>query len=110
MSKDEKREGVMRARDVRRIDQDPERLTGKSKQKNTKRWCKGKVGREHKPALVLRSMWGHRTCDPTSTSRWFGCYHQEVCGYCGKVLRWSIPRKECPQHPDNRIARKGDVA
>lgn len=64
--------------------------------KDTRRWCKGKVGQEHQPAVEVRR---DGECHPMSWWRnrgsyWF-CYHQEVCVRCRKVLRLGLSRKEC---------------
>lgn len=73
------------------------------KKKNTKKWCKGKVGREHKPVVEMNNKYGRRQCGP---SRWIGanrwlCFHHVVCKNCKKELRF-VP-KVCP---DNRTDRK----
>jgi hypothetical protein len=84
--------------------EDQEILPHKSR-KNTRRWCKGKVGREHSPVVQhqkerngWRKAW---TCGPRkwgiSAGRW-GCWHEEVCTTCGKVLRWTLG-DECPDRP-----------
>lgn len=96
MSKEDKREGIPPVSARRRIDQDPERTRGKSK-KDTKRWCRGKEGKEHTLAIEMNPMWMSlgRTCQ--QAERWFnGCYHEELCTTCGKVTRWAIPFNECP--------------
>lgn len=49
-----------------------------STKKNTKKWCKGKVGREHKPQC--RS-------DPRYPASW----RHLVCTECGKQLDWYYP-------------------
>lgn len=63
--------------------------------KSTRRWCKGKVGREHTKLIELDpklTYFGTR-CNATS---WFPCRHHEICSVCGKQLRWTLPVKECP--------------
>ena len=75
----------------------------RSGRKNTRRWCKGKPGREHAPVFT-GSKWNFRRgCRPVATGDWFGnkdgwhCSHQEVCANCGKILReaWQIGT-DCP--------------
>lgn len=83
----------------------PKIVKPKSK-KDTKKWCKGKVGREHVPELTKQSWANDRTCAPPErwmlqlmpTRNW-RCYHQWVCANCGKVLdRW-LPARDCPDRP-----------
>lgn len=72
--------------------------------KNTRRWCRGKVGVEHDRATrVSRNVTYRLTRDPTSrvcyrpewypTSWW--CNHEHYCTVCGKILRWSLG-EDCP--------------
>lgn len=69
--------------------------------KNTKRWCKGKVGREHKVELgVSKNGWGRRQCEYVDWLRWLHddgwmCRHVRSCTVCGKVMEYSLGR-ECP--------------
>jgi hypothetical protein len=93
MSKEDKRQGVPSVSDRRRTDQDPERKP-KAK-KDTKRWCKGKVGREHVGEIVFNPIWGNPSCGPSWGNRWF-CHHAEICKNCGKRIRWSVGKGECP--------------
>lgn len=67
--------------------------------KDTKRWCKGKQGNEHKPAIVKISQFERFawSCNPAS---WHGCFHHEVCSVCGKELRYSIDPSECPDRKE----------
>jgi hypothetical protein len=95
MSKEDKRQGVPSVSDRRRTDQDPERKP-KSK-KNTKRWCKGKVGREHVGEIVLNPIWGKSDCGEVRwwPGRW-SCYHMLACKNCGKRIQWGLRVAECP--------------
>ena len=80
--------------------------------KNTKRWCKGHVGREHAAELTISTKWSRTyTCGRPGEGRisfWgsdrdWTCYHEDVCTTCGKVLRWSVPKADCPvfqAHPE----------
>jgi hypothetical protein len=101
MSKEDKREGIPSVSDRRRTDQDPERKP-KSK-KDTKRWCKGKVGREHVGEIVYNPMWGNPVCGVSTwmkhSKRW-SCHHMDACKNCGKRLRWSITLEECPTYQE----------
>lgn len=87
----------------------PARGNGRSPRKNTKTWCRGKVGVPHLPHVVLPSGWrGHRACGPrplwAATVRAFAargdwwCSHRVECSSCGKVLqdRYTGP---CPNRP-----------
>lgn len=84
--------------------------------KNTKTWCKGKVGREHKLVIAVPdNAYHHRPCgwynqrfllgeDETR----YNCNHVELCEVCGKVMRryyyWykpapgSMTPQECPHY------------
>ena len=78
------------------------------KKKNTKKWCKGKVGREHVLHITKGNYGSFSECkDP----RWriygsedflerYLCWHQRSCKVCGKVLEWSLDKSECPDYPD----------
>src|SRR6266568_2852968 len=57
--------------------------------KDTRRWCKGKPGREHQPRQVTISAGMGLSC-----GAWF-CWHAETCACCGKILRYLKPA-ECP--------------
>lgn len=69
--------------------------------KDTKRWCRGKVGTEHEPRVEYRSQYGH-ACGwmwwyrgGVKDSGYWSCHHSEVCQRCGKVLR-HLKAEECP--------------
>lgn len=72
--------------------------------KKDHRWCRCKVGREHKP-VIIRTRWsGIATCGMKTrswrgnTAPFYECYHQEECSECGKVLRWrGVP---CPDRDE----------
>lgn len=83
----------------------------RGKKKSTKRWCKGKVGREHVPEVVESHVYGflvhighgqHAKCHERDemfkklNGGWF-CRHAERCATCGKILRDQLPREECPE-------------
>lgn len=72
--------------------------------KDTRRWCKGKPGREHALEIVFRPWYG-RTCHALDPGHWLNfsggdwhCEHREACSQCGKILRegWKLAREECP--------------
>jgi hypothetical protein len=80
--------------------------------KDTKHWCKGKVGREHTPAIELPANAWRRTCGWTrifADEMHWSCVHVELCTACGKHLRpasgWLrnadhrhfLMPEECPQ-------------
>lgn len=85
-----------------------ERVIPWRSRKNTRRWCKGKPGREHQVAVTLRARWGHDDCHQprwrTTTGKpgreWL-CYHVESCTACGKVLR-CLKDEECPIYQELR--------
>jgi hypothetical protein len=78
--------------------------------KNTKRWCKGKVGVEHFPQVELshyyagsRTRMGKPTCYRSDQS-WRGnkqvwlCSHCIRCANCRKILHeaWDMEPSQCP--------------
>jgi hypothetical protein len=74
--------------------------------KDTRRWCKGKTGREHVPAIVFRPWYGH-TCHVLEPGSWrdmartgWHCEHVEQCSVCGRILReaWKLAPSECPDY------------
>jgi hypothetical protein len=92
----------MRVPDPRAEAPSGERMRPQRGRKNTRRWCRGKVGVEHNPAVVIppnvyrqecRSYPHWRTGDP---ERWW-CGHKLVCLVCGKVLKWAVL---CPEKPE----------
>lgn len=78
--------------------------------KNTVKWCKGHVGREHKVEFRLRDQWSHGwTCraltEEEKSRKYFWhmhaddtwvCYHEEFCTVCGKIMEWSVNPTRCP--------------
>ncbi len=73
-------ESAIRRREFRHSHDGPEALPHVS-HKDTKRWCRGKVGREHVNALV----------------RHFGIANDfmvETCQRCGRRGRWFICRRK----------------
>ena len=66
--------------------------------KNTRKWCRGKVGVEHQLAVETRFRygWEPRPCHwyPWAESNW-GCYHVQRCTACRKILH-ELRNRECP--------------
>lgn len=73
--------------------------------RDTRRWCRGRVGVEHEPVVELDAV-GRRlaaTDRPTCRSAPWGldgwwCHHRRRCARCGRVLRHSLDR-DCPDRP-----------
>jgi len=83
-----------------------------SNKKNTKKWCKGVVGREHISILVEEKWYSSQNlfCSPraiafpwmkiTNTKlRWF-CIHQQKCAACNKILNYNLRIEQCPVYID----------
>lgn len=77
------------------------------RKKNTRRWCKGKVGREHVPQIEFDHRYRTKCGPPPAWARriiwthdWW-CHHIEVCVNCRKHLRdgWQLKNEECPDYP-----------
>lgn len=82
--------------------------------KDKRRWCKGKVGRPHEPAIrINRHMamaTGGRGRHPCSWSVWFArgihaglhwsCVHERHCTVCGKILEPWVAFEDCPDRHD----------
>lgn len=80
---------------------EPKKVSSPAK-KNTRRWCRGKEGVEHVPALFLDAQWGlGKPCrwmlSYYSDERFkWRCNHRRRCTVCGKVLQESLKGTECP--------------
>jgi hypothetical protein len=81
---------------------DTPRIRGR---KDTRRWCRGREGREHERQIVFMPWYG-RDCHPLERGSWrdiagtgWHCEHREVCASCGRVLRegWKLAPEECPR-------------
>jgi hypothetical protein len=85
-------------RDARNTKSDPRPATGSSK--NTKRWCGGKVGREHQTKCVKYNdvKRSHLAGLENSTSRHWRIL---ICATCGKELAtyWPMKFKGWPNAP-----------
>lgn len=79
-------------------------LKAKAPAKKDPNWCKPGHG-PHKPVIVF-SPYGHGKTGCQWKPFWvnrdgeyepgWSCYHEERCENCGKHLRLSIPKEECP--------------
>ncbi len=80
------------------VDAEPVLITHRRRpaKKDTRRWCRGKVGREHTlkiavPPNAHQANCGWRTrrhVDDTYPPSWsYFCRHAELCTVCGKVFR-----------------------
>ena len=72
--------------------------------KDTRRWCRGKVGVEHQTEVRLdRPAWKRDDVPDCYRPEWWPsswwCNHQEVCTVCNKILRWSLER-DCPRYTE----------
>ena len=98
-----------------RLEVPPEHVeTAFNQKKNTKKWCKGKVGREHEPVIEVdqKRFYNQRDKDKASCGwmtqygwgqvgryvrgRWWNCRHHKVCSKCGKVLQYRLDLDDCP--------------
>lgn len=74
--------------------------------KDKKKWCKGKVGREHDyhiglPTWAKSGPYKEWHCDPWDTVtglRWY-CRHVMICSKCGKNK--DLPSAQCPDRPED---------
>lgn len=90
-----KASGIKR-RDFRSSKEDPEinRHTGNRK-KNTKKWCKGKVGKQHIPVHLKVDLWHHvtlcQTCSKQLEYFWLRSFRNwsggpNACQECNRCL------------------------
>ena len=72
------------------------------RRKNTRRWCRGKVGVPHTPAIREGDPkeqvpdWLKRCGTNSWTGKW-RCAEQEYCTRCGKIIRRRVER--CSKQP-----------
>lgn len=86
----------------------------RSGHKDTRRWCKGKEGREHTLAIEIPPNAWKRGCawvdhvilGTEGSKPWWNCQHVELCTACGKQFRhshaWMVDStglrpEECPE-------------
>lgn len=79
-----------------------------NKRKSTAKWCKGKVGVEHEPELVVNHNIVRLSCGWRMLYRWRGgarevwrwhysCIHSYRCTNCGKYTEYYLKNvEECP--------------
>jgi len=75
--------------DIPEHEHEYEERSRKGKRKDTKTWCKGKVGREHDPMVVFRGDDKWRRCRWVTTwagNHEFWCFHESRCRTCNKIL------------------------
>ncbi len=90
---------------------DPEPVKRPPGRKDTREWCRGKVGVPHQPAIVkgngkLPCRWAGRydyklIRRQDAWSVGWSCWHHEECSACGKILRATrhLNASECPAYP-----------
>lgn len=79
--------------------------------KDTKRWCRGKVGVEHQKTVVMGQNYSYPCKDGGwfdretrtwhSSGRWI-CWHVIACENCGKQF---VGKVECPDREENNEAK-----
>lgn len=69
----------------------------RSRRKDTRRWCRGKEGVEHRVEVRLFRDVSCRAWD-TPSAGWV-CFHERVCVECGRRLGLLRP-EECPTRPE----------
>lgn len=92
----------------------PEEVRPQRGRKDTRKWCKGKVGVEHQPETVRSPFYNgpifaDKDCHWTSYKvykrgvpqdfppKW-ACYHRIQCSVCFKVLKDWLPTDLCPTY------------
>lgn len=99
--------------------------------KNTRDWCKGKVGRPHNARIRLQRHIQHRIDAGGDPARWascrwgmwfFGgdadkprvvyrCHHEVFCEVCGKILHPYLGWSKCPDaYPGPDLDKLGELA
>jgi hypothetical protein len=77
-----------------------------NKKKNTRKFCKGKIGKPHIGVMRMQR-WSFGVCrvseyfyyntENSRKLRWT-CNHEEVCANCGKILNWRPDVYDCPTY------------
>lgn len=115
-SKSKKRGAWGRAYAYKDKDAPVEKPTPKppARKKDTRRWCRGRVGRPHVTEIQLVQWYSPpRECEPLGPRDWryriFGetvaCHEQEVCVNCGKYIR-HLTAAECKLNRGTATADK----
>lgn len=76
--------------------------------KDTKRWCKGKVGVEHDPEMTMEGRPSNIKCARLQWHSWWArredvdphwhCWHRERCRRCGKITNHFPLSSRCPDY------------
>lgn len=81
-----------------------------NKRKSTAKWCKGKVGREHDPELVINHNFTWSGCRWNTSRFWsqktwnegpwrYSCRHAYRCKGCGKYTEYVLKDvTQCPEY------------
>ena len=90
----------------------PEEPRPQRARKDTKHWCKGKVGREHKPELIVHHAYSSimMRCHELKWMTWSGqwsCRHAFKCTACGKYTKTWLTREECPTWQEQQAKTSG---
>lgn len=92
-----------------RVPSADERTRRAPARKDKRRWCRGKVGVEHQPAIRKGDnyTYARRVCEQWQPgkrwTRWL-CCEQEYCTACGKILRHA--RRRLHPATDCRMIRQ----
>lgn len=71
--------------------------------KDTRRWCRGKVGVEHELEVNLQT-WALSMKYKCGWRKWrrdvphWSCYHQSRCVKCGKIMEHWLSKDTCPDY------------
>jgi hypothetical protein len=85
------KESNRKRRDARQTAIPDIRPPGGSK-KNTKKWCRGKVGVKHQPEWVSYNSTKHTSFAPNG-------WRLFICKKCGRELDWDFPLLRQPETP-----------
>lgn len=75
--------------------------------KDTRFWCRGKIGRLHVSEIIARPYFHTDACKWSGCDLrhpgqvWWQCIHEDRCRECGKILRQrgTLKAAECPEYP-----------
>lgn len=71
---------------------------GRSKRRDTKRWCRGKAGVEHRVQVVSFKDIDCREWSELGKS--YLCFHENRCAECGRRLGFIKPQ-DCPDRKES---------